>query len=80
MQTCVPYSIFVVTVAHLPTDSIVSIIVSDVVPLRSRGTWQGVLNIIWACGNATGASLGGFLADTIGWRWCVVDYHLPISF
>ncbi|KAG6835905.1 hypothetical protein H0H93_013496 [Arthromyces matolae] len=39
--------------------TIVSIIVSDVVPLRSRGTWQGVLNIIWTMGSASGAPLGG---------------------
>lgn len=58
--------------------TIVSIIVSDVVPLRSRGTWQGVLNIIWASGNATGASLGGYLADTIGWRWAFL-LQVPIA-
>lgn len=45
------------------------IIMSDVVPLRNRGTWQGVANIIFASGQATGAPLGGFLADMIGWRW-----------
>jgi predicted MFS family arabinose efflux permease len=27
------------------------------------------MNIVWSFGNTTGASLGGFLADTIGWRW-----------
>ncbi|KNZ77635.1 hypothetical protein J132_05004 [Termitomyces sp. J132] len=48
---------------------LVSIIVSDVVPLRSRGTWQGILNIIWTMGSASGAPLGGLLADSIGWRW-----------
>ncbi|KAF8209487.1 member of the major facilitator superfamily [Mycena galopus ATCC 62051] len=49
--------------------TVASIIMSDIVPLRSRGTWQGVLNIIYASGSASGAPLGGFLADTIGWRW-----------
>ena len=29
----------------------------------------GVLNLIWAAGNSFGASLGGLLSDTIGWRW-----------
>jgi MFS family permease len=47
----------------------VTIVISDVVPLRSRGTWQGILNIIFTVGTATGASLGGYFADTIGWRW-----------
>ncbi|KAJ7290334.1 member of the major facilitator superfamily [Mycena rebaudengoi] len=49
--------------------TVVSIIMSDIVPLRSRGTWQGILNIIYAAGSATGAPLGGFLSDSIGWRW-----------
>ncbi|KAI5832975.1 MFS general substrate transporter [Schizophyllum commune Tattone D] len=49
--------------------TVVSIILSDVVPLRSRGTWQGILNIIFATGSVTGAPLGGILADSIGWRW-----------
>ncbi|KAJ7663659.1 MFS general substrate transporter [Mycena rosella] len=49
--------------------TIASIIMSDIVPLRSRGTWQGIMNIIYASGSATGAPLGGFLSDSIGWRW-----------
>ncbi|KXN85815.1 Vacuolar membrane amino acid uptake transporter fnx2, partial [Leucoagaricus sp. SymC.cos] len=49
--------------------TLASIIISDLVPLRSRGTWQGLMNIVWSCGNTAGASLGGFLADSIGWRW-----------
>jgi predicted MFS family arabinose efflux permease len=46
-----------------------SILLSDVVPLRDRGTWQGYINIIYATGAAAGAPLGGILSDTIGWRW-----------
>ncbi|KAF7296971.1 Vacuolar membrane amino acid uptake transporter fnx2 [Mycena indigotica] len=67
--------------------TVVSIIMSDIVPLRSRGTWQGVLNIIYAAGSATGAPLGGFLSDSIGWRWgflvqvpAVVLAFLSVSF
>ncbi|KAF5324336.1 hypothetical protein D9619_011312 [Psilocybe cf. subviscida] len=58
--------------------TIVSIIMSDVVPLRERGTWQGVLNIVFATGNTVGASLGGYLADTIGWRWAFL-IQVPIT-
>ncbi|KJA21585.1 hypothetical protein HYPSUDRAFT_67708 [Hypholoma sublateritium FD-334 SS-4] len=58
--------------------TIVSIIMSDVVPLRQRGTWQGVLNIVFATGNTVGASLGGYLADTIGWRWSFL-IQVPIT-
>ncbi|KAF8885361.1 major facilitator superfamily-domain-containing protein [Infundibulicybe gibba] len=49
--------------------TIVSIIISDVVPLRARGTWQGIINIIFSTGAAAGAPLGGFITDGIGWRW-----------
>ncbi|KAI0755674.1 MFS general substrate transporter [Fomes fomentarius] len=45
-----------------------SIILSDVSTLRQRGTLQGFANIAWAAGQATGAPLGGFISDSIGWR------------
>ncbi len=53
-------------------NSVVSILLTDIVPLRDRGVWQGYLNIIFASGTATGAPLGGLLADSVGWRWSVV--------
>lgn len=40
--------------------TVVSILVSDLVPLRSRGSWQGVLNIVFASGAASGAPLGTY--------------------
>ena len=36
----------------------VSILMSDIVTLRDRGVWQGVMNIIYATGSASGAPLG----------------------
>ncbi|KAF2196292.1 MFS general substrate transporter [Delitschia confertaspora ATCC 74209] len=53
-------------------NTVVSILMSDVVPLRERGTWQGYVNIIFACGSAAGAPLGGLLADSVGWRWSFI--------
>ncbi|KAK1497353.1 major facilitator superfamily transporter [Colletotrichum cuscutae] len=50
-------------------NSVVAILLSDIVPLRDRGVWQGYLNIIFAAGTSTGAPLGGLLADSVGWRW-----------
>ncbi|KAL8935810.1 MAG: hypothetical protein Q9216_005245 [Gyalolechia sp. 2 TL-2023] len=49
--------------------TVVSIMMSDIVPLRERGTWQGIINIIYAVGAGCGAPLGGILADVFSWRW-----------
>lgn len=49
--------------------TVVSIMMSDIVPLRERGKWQGYLNIVYATGAGTGAPLGGILSDYVGWRW-----------
>lgn len=50
-------------------NAVVSILLTDIVPLRERGVWQGYMNIIFGAGTATGAPLGGLLADSLGWRW-----------
>ncbi|CAO1596397.1 hypothetical protein XANCAGTX0491_000246 [Xanthoria calcicola] len=50
-------------------NTVVSILMSDIVPLRERGTWQGIINIIYAAGAGCGAPLGGVLADLFSWRW-----------
>lgn len=58
--------------------TVASILLSDIVPLRTRGTWQGILNIVFAIGAATGGPLGGWLADTVGWRWSFIG-QTPIT-
>lgn len=45
------------------------IVISDMVPLEIRGKYLAWLNIAFGVGSSAGAALGGFLADTIGWRW-----------
>ncbi|KAF8420507.1 MFS multidrug transporter [Tirmania nivea] len=49
-----------------------SILMTDIVPIWKRGTWQGIMNIIFGLGAAVGGPLGGWLADTIGWRWAFI--------
>ena len=51
----------------IPT--VVAILLSDINPLKDRGTWQGSVNVIYSSGAAAGAPLGGFLADGTGWMW-----------
>ncbi|KAF8523955.1 MFS general substrate transporter [Hysterangium stoloniferum] len=58
--------------------TVVSILISDIVPLRERGTWQGILSIIFSTGSACGAPLGGILADSIGWRWAFL-LQVPVT-
>lgn len=49
--------------------TVVSILMSDIIPLKERGVWQGLINIVFASGAGLGAPLGGLLSDSIGWRW-----------
>jgi MFS family permease len=43
--------------------TVVSILMSDIVPLRERGVWQGIINIIYATGSGIGAPLGSSCFD-----------------
>jgi Major Facilitator Superfamily len=41
--------------------TVVSVLLSDIIPLRDRGTWQGYINVVYATGAGAGAPLGGKL-------------------
>lgn len=45
-----------------------STILSDIIPLRNRGLYQGLTNIIYGLGSGLGGPVGGVLNDTWGWR------------
>ncbi|GJE91548.1 MFS drug transporter [Phanerochaete sordida] len=51
----------------LPT--IAQVIVSDVVSLRERGKYQGILGISVAFANGVGPVIGGVFASHVTWRW-----------
>ncbi|TVY80882.1 Vacuolar membrane amino acid uptake transporter fnx2 [Lachnellula suecica] len=57
---------------------ITSFIMSDLVPLRKRGMWQGVGNIFYGVGSGIGGPFGGWVNDTLGWRWAFV-LQIPIT-
>ena len=44
------------------------VVISDLVPLRRRGTWQALRNLMFAIGLSAG-SMGGVITDRLGWRW-----------
>lgn len=46
-----------------------SIMTNDLVSIEVRGTYQAYINLFFGLGSACGAAFGGFLCDTIGWRW-----------
>ncbi|KAG8631837.1 hypothetical protein KVT40_000977 [Elsinoe batatas] len=56
-------------------------IVSDVVPLRERGKWQGILGASVALAHGVGPVVGGALVEQGGnsWRW-IFRLNLPLSF
>ncbi|KAI6772201.1 hypothetical protein HG530_003159 [Fusarium avenaceum] len=60
-------------------NSLVAILLSDLVPLKDRGVWQGKVSILYFAGTATGAPLGGLMADSVGWRWSFLG-QVPLCF
>ncbi|KAK1966783.1 MFS general substrate transporter [Colletotrichum sublineola] len=45
------------------------VIFTDIVPLRSRPKWYGIVLGAWALGNCVGPILGGVIAQNTSWRW-----------
>ncbi|QRW09763.1 major facilitator superfamily transporter [Ceratobasidium sp. AG-Ba] len=58
-------------------NSLVNIIMSDVVSLKDRGKYQGILAAACAVGSGIGPLIGGALS-TAGWRW-VFWFTVPIT-
>lgn len=49
--------------------AISTFVTSDLVPLRQRGVWQGIGNICYGAGSGLGGVFGGWINDSLGWRW-----------
>lgn len=45
------------------------IIVTDIVPLRLRGNYFGILSAMWSIGSVTGPILGGGFSENVTWVW-----------
>ncbi|KXN71278.1 MFS general substrate transporter [Conidiobolus coronatus NRRL 28638] len=55
------------------------IVIADIIPLKDRATYMGILNLTFAASNALGPVLGGVIVDHTTWR--VIFYiNLPIAF
>lgn len=58
-------------------NAISTFVTSDLVPLRRRGVWQGIGNICYGMGSALGGVFGGWINDTLGWRWA---FYIQVPF
>lgn len=57
--------------------SLTEVLITDLVPLRERGTWFGYQSAVWALGSVTGPIVGGAFAQHVTWRW-IFWINLPI--
>ncbi|KAB2574823.1 MFS multidrug transporter [Lasiodiplodia theobromae] len=49
--------------------TISTFVTTDLVPLRRRGLWQGFGNLSFGLGSGLGGLFGGWINDTLSWRW-----------
>ncbi|KAL4930310.1 major facilitator superfamily domain-containing protein [Aspergillus undulatus] len=49
--------------------ALTEVVVTDLVPLRLRGQYFGILSAMWSIGSVTGPILGGGFAQDVTWRW-----------
>lgn len=43
------------------------VVITDLVPLRYRGQYFGILSAMWSIGSVTGPILGGGFAENVSW-------------
>lgn len=55
-----------------------TITLSDLIPLRQRGLYQGMANIFFGLGAASGGIVGGVVSDLLGWKY-VFALQVPLA-
>ncbi|CAK7212285.1 hypothetical protein SBRCBS47491_001411 [Sporothrix bragantina] len=58
--------------------SVVSFLIADMVPKREVASYRSYVNIVTTVGRSCGGPLGGWLAETIGWRWSFL-FQVPVT-
>lgn len=59
-------------------NTMIDLIVCDLVPLRERGTFVGILFLVVTVGSAIAPYVGGAIVENISWRWAFY-INLPIG-
>ncbi|ORX50752.1 MFS general substrate transporter [Piromyces finnis] len=55
-----------------------NIIIADIVPLRKRGIYMGIVGAVFAFSSVIGPLVGGFFTDNLSWRWAFY-VNVPIG-
>lgn len=58
--------------------SLSEVIITDLVPLRWRGQYFGILSAMWSAGSVTGPILGGGFSEKVS--WVSGGTHIPQTF
>ncbi len=53
-------------------------LIGEIIPMRERGRYQGMLGAVFGVTTVIGPLLGGLFTDHLGWRWAFY-INLPIS-
>lgn len=59
---------------------VVSILITEMVPGRDVAAWRSYVNVVATTGRALGGPVGGWLADSVGWRWSFIGQGPIILF
>lgn len=83
---CVTDSLLVLVIGRFVTGlggsgltTLGTITMSDLIPLRERGLYQGLANVFFGLGAASGGIIGGFVADVLGWKYVFI-LQVPLAF
>ena len=55
------------------------VIVTDIVPLRLRGQYFGILSAMWSVGSVTGPILGGGFSQNVDWVRIPTSRWIPFA-
>ena len=54
--------------------ALTEIIITDIVPLRFRGQYFGIMSAMWSIGSVTGPILGGGFAENVTWVYTLTNH------